>query len=169
MTVLNHKPGDRGAARGDSREPLADHRAPRRLAAIAIATAATTATLLVLDLTWLGVVARDLYESSLGPLKRSDVFLPAAGLFYALYVAAIVTVAVLGATGPVAAARRGAALGLVAYGTYELTNWAVLRNWPALLVPIDIGWGVVLTAVAGIVGKLVFDSLHGDDRVERAR
>ena len=54
------------------------------------------------------------------------------------------------------AARRGAALGLVAYGTYELTNWAVLRDWPALLVPIDIGWGVVLTAMAAFVGKLVY-------------
>jgi uncharacterized membrane protein len=117
--------------------------------------------MLALDLTWLGVVARGLYDSSLAPLKRADVFLPAAGLFYALYVAAIVVFAVLGAASRAAAARRGAALGLVAYGTYELTNWAVLRDWPALLVPIDIAWGVVLTALAGLVGKLVYDRLRG--------
>jgi uncharacterized membrane protein len=49
-----------------------------------------------------------------------------------------------------------AAPGLVAYGTYELTNWAVLRDWPALLVPIDIGRGVALTAMAAFVGKLVY-------------
>ena len=73
------------------------------------------------------------------------------------------TVAVLGVARPAAAARRGAALGLVAYGTYELTNWAVLRDWPALLVPIDIGWGVVLTAVAGLAGKLAYDSLSEAD------
>lgn len=134
----------------------AGRRPARRVTAIAVATAATTATMLVLDLTWLGVLARGLYDSSLAPLKRASVFLPAAGLFYAFYVGAIVAYAVLATTSPAAAARRGAALGLVAYGTYELTNWAVLRDWPALLVPIDIGWGVVLTAMAAFVGKLVY-------------
>jgi uncharacterized membrane protein len=129
----------------------------RRVSGIAMAAAATGATLLFLDLTWLGVMARGLYDSSLAPLKRASVFLPAAGLFYAFYVAAIVTCAVLPAARPAAAFRRGAALGLVAYGTYELTNWAVLRDWPALLVPIDIGWGVVLTAVAAFAGKLAHD------------
>lgn len=127
-----------------------------------MATAATAATMLVLDLTWLGVVARGLYDSSLAPLKRADVFLPAAGLFYALYVAAVVTFAVVDTACRTAAARRGAALGLVAYGTYELTNWAVLRDWPALIVPIDIGWGVVLTTLASLAGKLTYDHLHGD-------
>lgn len=134
----------------------AGRRPARRVTAIAVATAATTATMLVLDLTWLGVLARGLYDSSLAPLKRASVFLPAAGLFYAFYVGAIVAYAVLATTSPAAAARRGAALGLVAYGTYELTNWAVLRDWPVLLVPIDIGWGVVLTAMAAFVGKLVY-------------
>jgi uncharacterized membrane protein len=64
----------------------AGRRAVRRVTAIAVATAATTATMLVLDLTWLGVLARGLYDSSLAPLKRASVFLPAAGLFYAFYV-----------------------------------------------------------------------------------
>jgi len=131
----------------------------RNSAAIALATVATTATLLVLDLTWLGVVARGIYDTSLAPLKRPVVFLPAAGLFYALYVAAVVRYAVLGASSAGAAARRGAALGLVAYGTYELTNWAVLRDWPPLLVPIDIGWGIALTALAAVVGKVVYARL----------
>ena len=43
------------------------------------------------------------------------------------------------------AALRGAGLGFVAYTTYELTNWAVLEKWGAILVPIDIAWGVALT------------------------
>ena len=119
-----------------------------------IATAATALTMLLLDMTWLGPIAGGIYDSSLGPLKRPDVFLPAAALFYGLYIAATVGYAVLKADGPAAAARRGAALGLVAYGTYELTNWAVLRDWPALLVPVDIAWGVVLTATAAFVGKV---------------
>ncbi len=58
-------------------------------------------------------------------------------------------------------ATRGAALALVAYGTYDLTNWAVLQGWPVILVPVDIGWGVCLTAVASVVGRATLDRLHG--------
>lgn len=118
-----------------------------------VATAATTATLLTLDLFWLGVVARPFYDTALGSLKRPVLYWPAAGLFYALYIGAIVIHAELGAAGLVDAARRGASLGLVAYGTYELTNWAVLRDWPAVLVLPDVAWGVVLTGAAAAAGK----------------
>jgi uncharacterized membrane protein len=127
---------------------------------VALATAVTAATLLVLDLLWLGVVARPLYDSALGPLKRPVVFLPAAALFYVLYIGAIVVHAVLVAVGAGDAARRGAGLGLVAYGTYELTNWAVLRDWPAVLVLPDIAWGVALTCVAAVAGKAALSRMR---------
>jgi uncharacterized membrane protein len=116
--------------------------------------------MLALDLAWLGVVARGLYVSALGPLMRPEAFWPAAALFYAFYVAVIVAWAVLGTESVRAAARRGAALGLVAYATYELTNWAVLRDWPAWIVPVDIAWGVALTAVAALAGKLAQRSVQ---------
>ncbi len=133
----------------------------RAAATIAVATAVTAVSLLILDLLWLGVVARPLYDSALGPLKRPLMFWPAAGLFYALYVGAIVIHAVLGAVGGGDAARRGAGLGLVAYGTYELTNWAVLRDWPAVLVLPDIAWGVALTCAAAAAGKAALSRLRG--------
>ena len=131
------------------------------LPSVATATLATAAAMLVLDLAWLGIVARDLYASALGHLMRPEAFWPAALLFYAFYVAVIVAWAVLGTEDPRAAARRGAALGFVAYTTYELTNWAVLRDWPAWIVPIDVAWGVALTAVAALAGKLAQRSLEG--------
>ena len=115
-------------------------------------TLAVAAVLLALDLTWLGVVAADMYATQLGPLMAPSVNVLAAALFYAMYVGAVVLLAVRPAVGPGDAARRGAALGFVAYATYELTNWAVLANWPALLVPVDIAWGVVLTAITAAVG-----------------
>ncbi len=127
---------------------------PGSALAIAAATAAVATTMLVLDVTWLGVVARGLYDSMLGPLKRAEVLWPAAALFYVLYIIVVVVYAVIGSSSPFSAFVRGAALGLVTYATYELTNWAVVRDWPALLVPIDIGWGIVLTAIAGFAGKL---------------
>ncbi len=115
---------------------------------------ATAATMLVLDLAWLGIVARGLYASALGHLMRPEALWPAALLFYVFYVSVIAAWAVFGSRAPSAAARRGAGLGFVAYTTYELTNWAVLREWPAWIVPIDIAWGIALTAVSALAGKL---------------
>jgi uncharacterized membrane protein len=54
------------------------HGRARSALAIAAAATAAAATMLVLDVTWLGVVARGLYDSMLGPLKRIKVFWPAA-------------------------------------------------------------------------------------------
>jgi uncharacterized membrane protein len=131
-----------------------------RALAVAAATLASLVTLLALDLTWLGLVARSLYDEALGPLKRPTVFAPAAALFYVFYLAVVVGFAVLGTRGPAAAARRGALVGLIAYGTYELTNWAVLKDWPAVLVPVDIAWGVLLTAAVAGAGSLAWTRLN---------
>ncbi len=122
----------------------------RTLAAIVV----TAVVLLVLDLAFLGVVARAFYDGALGSLRRDGAYVPAAVAFYAMYVGAIVLHAVLPSATWQVAARRGAALGFVAYATYELTNWAVIRDWPALLVPVDVAWGVVVTALAAAAGSL---------------
>ena len=131
------------------------------LRALAVATAVAVLTLLVLDLVWLGVVAREFYDTQLGPLKRPDVYWPAAAAFYAMYIGAVLVHAVLGSAGPVSAFGRGAGLGLVAYATYDLTNWAVLQGWPALLAPVDIAWGVVLTGVVALASKVAHSRVAG--------
>ena len=138
----------------------------RARSALGIAAAATASatTMLALDVTWLGVVARGLYDSMLGPLKRTEVFWPAAALFYAVYVGAVVVYAVIGSSSPASAVRRGAALGLVTYATYDLTNWAVLKGWPALVVPVDVAWGIALTAVVALAGKLAHTLVLGPGR-----
>ena len=140
------------------------HGRARSALAIAAAATAAAATMLVLDLTWLGVFARGLYDSMLGPLKRTEVFWPAAALFYAMYIGAVVVHAVIGSSSPASALRRGAALGLVTYATYDLTTWAGLQGWPALLVPVDVAWGIALTALVALVGKLVHTRALGYGR-----
>jgi uncharacterized membrane protein len=135
-----------------SRTGPASHIAARIVQALP-AAAVTAITMTLLDLLWLGVVARGFYDDALGPLRRPTVLWPAAALFYLFYVTAIVRLAVLPSECVPQAARRGAALGFVAYATYELTNWAVLVGWPARLVPVDIAWGVVLTSLAAAAGR----------------
>ena len=122
------------------------------------ALAACALTMLTLDLVFLGVVAAPLYDRLLGPLRAPQVHGLAAALFYAMYLGAVLLHAVLPAADAKAAARRGAGLGFVAYATYELTNWAVIAGWPAALVPVDLAWGVVLTASVAAVGRLALGS-----------
>ena len=120
--------------------------------------AATGATMLALDLVWLGVVAKGLYARHMGSLLRSDVKWVPALIFYALYVTAIVVFVVM----PAAERRSfgrvlglGAFFGLAAYATYDLTSLALIRDFPLIIVFVDLAWGMVLTAVAASVGYAV--------------
>ena len=104
------------------------------------------------------MVASDFYQKHLGHLMRSDVILPAALLFYLLYVVAILVFAVLPGLESQSINRTlalGAFLGLVAYSTFDLTCLALFKNFPVKVVIIDLIWGTVLTAtVAGISHKI---------------
>ena len=107
----------------------------------------------VLDALWLGVIARSWYAQGLGHLMSERPFWPAAAGFYLLYPVGLLVFAVLPSGGDLARALAlGAAAGLFAYGTYDLTNAATLRRWPANLVVIDLMCGVVLTALAATAG-----------------
>ena len=111
-------------------------------------------TMTVIDLVWLGLVANELYNTMLGPLRAKETVVIAAALFYIQYILVLVFWAVLPSPDVRTAAKRGLGLGWVAYATYELTNWAVIEGWPAALVPIDIAWGLLLTASVAAVGRI---------------
>lgn len=106
-------------------------------------------TLLVLDGLWLGLVARGFYKREIGTLLAATPNWTAAALFYALYLFAVLYFAVFPGLERQSLAftlQRAAVLGLVAYGTYDLTNWATLAHWSAKVVVADMLWGVVITA-----------------------
>ena len=104
---------------------------------------------LVIDLVWLGVVARRFYRDQLGDLLRSDTVWPAAIAFYLVFVLGLVVFVVNpaidnGSLGM--AVGLGALFGLITYATYDLTNLATLRDWPPLMTAVDLIWGTVLAA-----------------------
>lgn len=105
-----------------------------------------------IDLLWLGVVAKDLYQKNLAHLLSPEVNWPAAFAFYFMYIAGIILFAVkpgLDAQSLAKAALWGALFGFFTYATYDLTNLATLRDWPLRIVVIDIAWGTLLcTSVA---------------------
>lgn len=116
-----------------------------------IGYASAGAVFLVLDLIWLGTVGRALYTPALGPILAERVNMSAAIAFYVVYVTGILVLAVhpgLKAQSLLVACGTGAALGFVAYATYDLTNLATLKTWSVTVALVDIAWGSVLTAVS---------------------
>ena len=120
-----------------------------------IAYVATLLTFLLLDGIWLGLLMAPTYRELLGSLMLEKPLLLPAAVFYCLYVIGCVVFVVLPALSWQRAAKLGALLGLVAYGTYDLTNWATLRDWSVQVSLMDWAWGTVATAVACTVGYLV--------------
>jgi uncharacterized membrane protein len=102
-----------------------------------------------IDMIWLGDVARGFYRTHLGHLLRPDVNWTAAIIFYLLYIIGILifaTMPALDKNSPLQAVLLGGLFGFFAYATYDLTNLATLKDWPVIVVWVDIAWGVVLTA-----------------------
>ncbi|MHB8963955.1 MAG: DUF2177 family protein [Saccharofermentanales bacterium] len=103
----------------------------------------------LIDLVWLLVISKKLYKDKIGHLMAETVNLPAAAIFYLLFIAALVFFVVLPAADKPSAVLyalgAGAFFGLVAYATYDLTNLATLKGWPVSLTIIDLAWGSFVT------------------------
>jgi uncharacterized membrane protein len=141
---------------------------PRPIKALLAAFLASALAFSVLDLVWLGVVARGFYDTHMGPLKASPVNGVAAALFYVMFISLILVYAIYRASSSKDALRRGAELGFATYATYELTNWAVIQDWPGILVLPDLLWGVVLTGCTAWAGRQVFERLSPPARAPQA-
>ena len=114
----------------------------------------TVPVFFVIDMVWLGVIARGFYRRNLGFILSSDVNWAAATTFYLIYIAGIIFFAVrpaLASNSLGVAALLGGLFGFFTYATYDLTNMATIKGWPLKIVVIDILWGTCLCLlVAGL-------------------
>ena len=120
-----------------------------------VAYLAAAVVMAVLDLGWLSYAVKAFFEPAVGGLLAQKTNNAAAAAFYLLYVAGIVFFAVTPAFrggGWTMALGMGAACGFFAYMTYDLTNMATLKGWPAWLALMDITWGTFVTAVSATAG-----------------
>lgn len=122
----------------------------------------TVVVFFAIDIVWLGVVARGFYKRTLGEMLRPKVNWAAAFGFYLLYIVGIVALVVVPAirgAGVGEALWKGALLGLVAYATYDLSNFATLQGWPPRVVVVDLVWGTVLTTVVSLASFYIGSGL----------
>jgi len=108
----------------------------------------------VIDMIWLGLVAKNFYRGQIGFLMKTDFNWIAAVSFYLLFIAGLVFFVIEPAVRHgswTSALLVGAFFGLLTYATYDLTNLATLKDWPLLLSFVDMAWGMVLASSISVV------------------
>lgn len=116
----------------------------------------------IIDLAWLGVVAKDLYQKHMGHLMRPTPNWPVAVIFYLLFIIGLVIFAIYPALRNSSwsyALLYGALFGFFTYMTFDLTSLAVLKDWPWRIVIIDIIWGVFLSSSVSVSAYFIAKSI----------
>ncbi|MFD2202945.1 DUF2177 family protein [Shivajiella indica] len=112
-----------------------------------------------MDLLWLGLVAKNFYQSQIGFLMKENVNWAAAIIFYLLFLVGLVLFVVEPAVFKKEwkhALGYGALFGLITYATYDLTNLATLKDWPIRMVIVDMIWGTFLAATVSVFTYLIY-------------
>ena len=125
------------------------------LSSLLVFFATTSVAFLVADALMLGFVLGPVFRNHLGDSLADGLRLGPAIAFYLLYMAGLTYFAGLPALRDgtaMSALINGAVLGLVAYGTYELTSWTVMRDWHPQMVMMDMAWGAVVSGISAYIG-----------------
>ena len=115
-------------------------------------------SLIVIDLIWLLGIAKNLYRNDMGLLMASEPKLLAGLGFYLLYAlgtSIFVIIPAISKQSWIYALQYGALFGFFCYMTYDLTNLAVIRDFPVRLALIDIAWGATVTAISATIAYWV--------------
>jgi uncharacterized membrane protein len=118
----------------------------------------TLAVFFLIDMIWLGLVAKGFYRRHLGGFLSSNVRWSAALLFYLLYIVGLLVFVVRPALlrgASLEALLFGALFGLICYATYDLSNMATLKDWPLIVTVVDLVWGTVLGGAVSLLSTII--------------
>lgn len=115
-----------------------------------------------IDSIWLTIVANKFYKDKLGYILAEKASLAPAVLFYLLYILGLVVFVIKPGLeqGFGSVAWRAALFGLVMYATYDLTNQATLKNWPATVTIVDLIWGAVVTTAVSVATVFIYGKFN---------
>jgi len=117
----------------------------------------TTLIFFAIDMLWLGVIARNFYREKLAFVFTGEVNWIAAVTFYFIFILGILYFAVIPGFDHHSwktVLLNGAFLGFLCYATYDLTNMATIKQWPLIVVLVDIAWGTILTGSVAVFSYL---------------
>lgn len=112
----------------------------------------------IIDMAWLGLIAKNFYAKNIGFLMKTNVNWAAAIIFYLLFIVGLVLFVITPAmhnTSWSNALLYGALFGLITYATYDLTNLATLRDWPLIVTVVDLIWGATLAASVSVISYFI--------------
>nr|WP_155478733.1 DUF2177 family protein [Rhodoplanes serenus] len=135
-----------------------------RLVPYVASYAAALVSFVIIDAVWLYTMSGLLYRPTLGDILLEAPRMMPAVVFYLLFPIGLVVFAIVPALrggGLVPAIALGALFGALAYATYDLTNYATLRNWTLQLTVADIVWGGLLSGIAAACGYLAANAVRG--------
>jgi len=115
---------------------------------------ATLVAFFVIDMIWLGLVARTFYRKHLGFLLAPNPNWIAAIVFYLLFILGILVFVVVPGVEDDSLRTtllHAALFGLITYATYDLTNLATVKDWPLLVTVVDLAWGIALSVIVSLV------------------
>ena len=116
----------------------------------------------IVDMIWLGVIAKGFYRKALEPLMTPDINWVAAIIFYLLFLVGVLIFALLPGMerrSLVYTIAMAALFGFIAYATYDLTNLATIRDWPLMLSIVDMVWGSFLSASTATITYLIMSRI----------
>lgn len=121
----------------------------------------TIISVFIMDMIWLGIVAKNIYAQNIGILlrKSGDAMSPIWWAAVVVYIC--ITIGILFFVLPKAqgdyflAFFGGAILGLVIYGVYDFTNYSILANWPWKITFIDFVWGMILCGLSSLFATFI--------------
>lgn len=126
---------------------------------IVILYVSSFAVFLALDYVALTNLIKPTFEKDIGQLLLDSPRLGPAVIFYAFYVGVMIWFvswpAMQGGKSLLWVFGSGALIGAMAYGTYEFTNLATLKDWTWRMVATDFTWGTFLTGVSATAGVAI--------------
>ncbi len=118
----------------------------------------------IIDAIWLSQMAGRLYQPMLGDTMVENIRIIPAIVFYLFFPIGLVVFAVVPALregSVLSALAAGALLGALCYATYDLTNYATLKNWTLQVTVIDIIYGALVSGVCAVAAVLVVQTVQG--------
>jgi uncharacterized membrane protein len=125
---------------------------------------AIAAVFAALDAVWLTYMGRLIYRPTLGDILVTEIrYAPAISFYLAFPLGVLIfgTLAGVRSGGVSMALLYGGLFGAFAYATYDLTNFATLRNWTLQITLLDIVYGAILSAVAAAAGYAAYRAAGG--------